>query len=615
MENEILFSLPLPTSEEFDSMSDLLSYCNHFAKNNGYAVSTKYSHPERNIGIKCDFGGVHRQVVEEQDIKRQTASRLINCPFLIYGRKYRDGKWRFEIKNSFHNHPPTPAISHPVHRRLLEGQIKEVEHLTYSGCKPKNILLSLLQKDNSDNLTSQAIYNAKQKTRLQNLNGLSPLQKLFQDLHRSDWEWDYSLGDDNSVISLFLAHPDSIKLGRSFNKAFVVDCTYNTTKHKFNQLGVVGITSLNTTFYLCMAFIPKETEEWYTWALIRMKNLFLNIELPLSMSIDRDLALFNSILCVFPNSKIIICTWHIYGNIVKNAKAKLDGECLNVLLQMWNELISSKTENEFDINWGQIVSYFGENHQLVLYLENTWIPLKEHFVSFWINKVQHLGGHVTSRVEGSHSVLKSYLDNSLGNMLAVKVSFGNAVTKQLREYQAQSAMEQTRSLIALNTDFFVEVTKKISYYALKLIKKQYDKALLHTSELECSRYNRIVMGWPCSHDILELINSGERLRLEHVSTQWHLIRPNVAEMVSHDLYAHVREPGVFRVRGRPQGSIRVLNQTTSQQENIGLVSQALTLNQADIMSSRGRPTGSRGRCRICGETDHNSRTCSAREIN
>jgi hypothetical protein len=149
--------------------------------------------------------------------------------------------------------------------------------------------------------------------------------------------------------------------------------------------------------------------------------------------------------------------------------------------------MSSKTENEFDINWGQLVSYFGENHQVVLYLENTWIPLKKHFVSFWINKVQHLGGHVTSRVEGGHSVLISYLDNSLGNMLAVKVSFGNAVTKQLREYQAQSAMEQTWSLIALNTDFFVEVTKKKSYYALKLIKKLYDKALLHTSALECSR--------------------------------------------------------------------------------------------------------------------------------
>jgi hypothetical protein len=85
-------------------------------------------------------------------------------------------------------------------------------------------------------------------------------------------------------------------------------------------------------------------------------------------------------------------------------------------------------------------------------------------------------------------------------------------------------------------------------------------------------------------------------------------------MVSHE--PNIRERSVFRVRGRPQGSVRVLNQPC-QQENIGLVSQALplTLNQADIMSSRGRLTRSRGRCRICRETDHNSRTCRARENN
>jgi hypothetical protein len=71
--------------------------------------------------------------------------------------------------------------------------------------------------------------------------------------------------------------------------------------------------------------------------------------------------------------------------------------------------------------------------------------------AFYLLLDKHFGGHVTSRLEGSHSVLKSYLDNSLENMMAVKVSFGNAVTKQPREYQAQSALEQTRSLIALNT--------------------------------------------------------------------------------------------------------------------------------------------------------------------
>ena len=62
MNNEQLFDLTSPPSAEFDTAQELLRYCNNHAKQIGYVVATKNSKREKNITIKCDFGGKYREV-------------------------------------------------------------------------------------------------------------------------------------------------------------------------------------------------------------------------------------------------------------------------------------------------------------------------------------------------------------------------------------------------------------------------------------------------------------------------------------------------------------------------------------------------------------------------
>jgi len=59
MNNEQLFDLISPPSEEFITAKELLRYCNNHAKRNGYTVATKNSKGENYITIKCDFGGMY----------------------------------------------------------------------------------------------------------------------------------------------------------------------------------------------------------------------------------------------------------------------------------------------------------------------------------------------------------------------------------------------------------------------------------------------------------------------------------------------------------------------------------------------------------------------------
>jgi hypothetical protein len=370
----------------------------------GYAISTKRSNLNRNITIKCDFGDVYRNNKKPvpDDKKRASSSRLINCPFELYGRIHHDAKWRFIVKHQYHNHPATDVLAHPVHRRLSTEQFEEVTRLLQSGSKPKSILINMMNQNADAAVIPQTIYNAKQKRRTEILCGRTPMQALLQDLEESEWVMDYSLDDENRVEALFFAHPDSIKLCRSYNSVILMDCTYKTNKYNMNLLDVVGITSFNTTFFVCFVFLPEETEPWYTWALTRLKELYLDIEVPKVIGIDRDLALKNALECLFPTSAIILCTWHINMNIAKNLKKHFEtNEEWAIFMADWNLVMYANDERKFELNWTAIKTKYSHDNQLVTYLQNTWIPYKENFVAYSINRHFHLGSHKISRVEAT----------------------------------------------------------------------------------------------------------------------------------------------------------------------------------------------------------------------
>jgi len=58
--------------------------------------------------------------------RRQTSSRLNNCPFEIYDKNSVDGKWRFVVKVPNHNHPASPPEEHPMLQDLDETNLNQL---------------------------------------------------------------------------------------------------------------------------------------------------------------------------------------------------------------------------------------------------------------------------------------------------------------------------------------------------------------------------------------------------------------------------------------------------------------------------------------------------------
>ncbi|XP_014499274.1 uncharacterized protein LOC106760350 [Vigna radiata var. radiata] len=85
--------------------------------------------------------------------------------------------------------------------------------------------------------------------------------------------------DDSKVITdLFWTYPDAMKLLNSFNVVFMMDSTYKTNRYRLPLLEIVGMTCTGLIFSAAFAFLSTERQSNFTWALEKLKGLFITSE-------------------------------------------------------------------------------------------------------------------------------------------------------------------------------------------------------------------------------------------------------------------------------------------------------------------------------------------------
>jgi len=535
---------------------------------------------------------------------RNVSTKKTGCPFSIYGSLNKDsGKWTYVIRNTVHNHDIVGLSSHAVHRRPTAEQLSEVKLLSNAGIKPKRIAAVLRQKDPDTAITVKSISNAKYSIKQEHQNGRTSLQTLLDDLQASSWQFSYALDEHDRIIRLFMIHPESLKLARIYNNVVLGDCTYKTNQFRLKLLNVVGITSLFTTFYVCFCFLLTETYEDYSWFLERFKAIYVDIDSPKVFSTDRDLAFMNALRDKLPGAYNPICQWHVNKNVLKSCKKLFStSEGFDVFIQDWKSWLYSMSAEEADENWEYLKLTYGEKSKAFLYVETTWFPHKENLLKYCLDRHFHLESGISSRVEGAHSCMKSYLGNSVGDLLVVKESIDLAILNQLAELKLEISAQQVRVPLRMNQDFFRSVARKVSTYALNIMINNYTKARAALANTEnclarCFGRTKNVMGLPCAHDIKKMIEEDRALQLTDVHTHWHLNKHEVVEFVSPPLFAHIRNPPIVVGRGRSAG---VENKRGSNDVKRDLVGFEIALSRLE-----GR------KCGRCGKrgTGHNTRTC------
>ena len=167
-----------PPSGQFASHNELLAHVRAFARTQGYAVTVKRSRTDakgeiKNVTMRCDRGGSYRNRLNltADSRRRQTASRLLDCPFELFGTR-RNDVWYLKIRNSEHNHEVSEDMSgHPIARRLNTEQQEQVRQMSAAGSQPRQILSTIRQSDSSSMAISRTIYNTLYSIRQERLDG------------------------------------------------------------------------------------------------------------------------------------------------------------------------------------------------------------------------------------------------------------------------------------------------------------------------------------------------------------------------------------------------------------------------------------------------------------
>ena len=82
--------------------------------------------------------------------------------------------------------------------------------------------------------------------------------------------------------------------------------------------------------------------------------------------------------------------------------------------------------------------YLPQHRDEIGYIKTTWLlPFKEKLVYAWVNQSMHFGNTATSRVEGIHALLKSYLRRSTFDLFDTWKAINLALQNQLAELQAR----------------------------------------------------------------------------------------------------------------------------------------------------------------------------------
>lgn len=186
-------------------------------------------------------------------------------------------------------------------------------------------------------------------------------------------------------------------------------------------------------------------------------------------------------------------------------------------------------------------------------LDNWLLEWKTKVVKAWVDHTPHFGHIVTSRIEGSHAKLKSYLGTSTADLKGVYDKIVLYWTAQHSDYITNLALSRTRTPHQFQTPIFSALIGKIHPYALHKVSDQLNK-LAHPLPL-CSGTYRAVNGLPCAHELLHIRTNNTYIPFNAIHGHWHFYRALTAANIDPPPIIPVLDPLPVHPRGRPERAL------------------------------------------------------------
>lgn len=429
-----------------------------------------------------------------------------------------------------------------VHRRLGPSEQKEIENLAKVGTRPRSILAAIKQKNPASRVILNDIYNEIARSKRNGLQNLNIAEALRSELQRRDSDdllpkyfWDMTCDEHGRIQNLYLAKTTLIQAYCDHHDILILDCTYKTNCYKMPLLNIIGVTGANSTLQIAVVFLRSEEESNYLWAmqtLKRMKEKFRISDASVCFT-NQETALINAFESTFRVTPTVLCLWHIMKNIVAYAKkhgvsdtSQIESteaaesnvaqhSALSEYMATFTKCISVPTIVEHDMYRRQLRE---ANTTVTNYIEAQYLGIWKHKVAqCYMPSVVTFGITTTSRGEGSHSTMKSWLQLSRCNIHEFWNKMDLLWTQQYDQYKYIMARAGTAVASSRQTPFWAATNRRVHIHALQEAYKQWEK---RNDKSSCSQQYTKKTGIPCCHTIKALIAQSQILQCNHFHRHW-----------------------------------------------------------------------------------------------
>jgi MULE transposase domain len=424
-------------------------------------------------------------------------------------------------------------------------------------------------------VTKRDVLNIQASMRIHQLDELSSTQTLLTRLRdHSDYRYHLHIDNDGSLARLLVFERGSLEILRSNPEVLLVDSTYKTSRFDMPLFNIIGVTAMNTSFFVGFGFLDAEDGGSFKWALERLRDLYdeLGIRHPTAIISDHDTTFLEALKIVFPQSNYLLCIRYVFKNIlahckmefkkditVKNPNLSAEGvrtkvaEIWEGLLPDINYVFYAKTAEEYKTSWYAFEAKWVPRYPWIpKYIEDTWLRKYSMLVvTAWTDHIPHFGNTAIPRA--GHAVIKDAIRSSGGDLDKVLYHISAILRRQLEEYRGELARQTASPPRNLLNPIYQLILKHISYHALL----KTDEIVQHLRGLQeehqekhkdnapftldpCARSCSNSMGIPCIHRICERLTYGVALLLEDFHEHWSLERS--ADCTPLNPHLFVKEP-------------------------------------------------------------------------
>lgn len=604
-------TMPLPPETSYPSIAAAVDSINEWAEPYGWWVWRGRSKGHKRWLMCGHSKSTNKNKGRRGSIQRTSWSVKQSCPFELW--LLADDKsdlshtswqlvWPDDQHKLVHIHqfaPETEALP-AYHRRRLRKKLNLQSLVLESmraGITNTQVLSLLNQRHPGHGQQLQDITNVRQRiwsAMTADFTITDAAVRLLQDkdfFYKLDTQTpsaqqgissQFNLSENHStpqqLTRLFIAHPLAEALLLQFYDVIFLDCTYSTNQYNMPLLSIVGITGTNNSFNVGLCFMPGETTPDFVWALAQLKELLHKHRVrPRLFVVDRDRACLAAVKATFPGTTIRLCSWHMYKGVKAwlqlRYRATLDLETgekqehpkVSEFLEKFRQAVEATTEQQFDLLCQSIDSL---DPDFFHYLQREWFhyDFLSHLAAHKLSFLRTFGITSTSRVEGNHSSLKTWIKKSNKNILAIITVLLGWWTTTFQSIQAKLHTERTKTYNFMLNDadkvLYSNVAKHVYKHALILVRQQDSLALeeqqrmlhqLNTQQALCQGRWTCQHGLPCRHSLLQHRLQNTALPLDSFDQHW-LIRPvqqlRQSSPPSAPLLQPQRMPSSFRATAR-----------------------------------------------------------------